>query len=226
MTVGRLGTVFLSHSAHEPDHSVTRALAETLANVGLDVWWDREGLEGGDFFAVEILEAIIRQRFFLFIVSPRSVASRWCLRELVRATELGKETIPLILESVSEKALPLQLAGLQYVHISSGVPDALPAILRALGLGPSSAAIPDDPFARDGRLITALAEQLHYAAGFTDALNMVQLLQNIGLACCETERARAILQGMRGLEHFSAGGGVRKIDYGKVRSYLLRTWAS
>lgn len=226
MTIGRLGTVFLSHSAREPDHAVTRALAEALTEVGLDVWWDRDGLEGGDFFAVEILEAIIRQRVFLFIVSPRSVSSHWCLRELVRATDLGKETIPVILEPVSDELLPLQLTGLQYVHMSTGVTDALPGILRALGLGPSSAAIPDDPFARDGRLITAIAEQLHYAAGFTDTLNMVQLLQNIGLACCETERARVIFQGMRDLQHFSSGGGVRKIDYGKVRAYLLRTWAS
>ena len=56
MTAGRLGTVFLSHSAREPDHGVTRALAKALAEVGLDVWWDREGFEGGDFFPVEILE--------------------------------------------------------------------------------------------------------------------------------------------------------------------------
>jgi hypothetical protein len=226
MTIGRLGTVFLSHSAREPDHAVTCALAEALTEVGLDVWWDRDGLEGGDFFPVEILEAIIRQRCFLFIVSPRSVASRWCLRELVRATDLGKETIPLILEPVADELLPLQLAGLQYVHISTGVADALPGILRALGLGPSSAAIREDPFSRDGRLIAAIAEQLHYAAGFTDTLNMVQILQNVGLACCETERARAIFQGMRDLQHFSPGGGVRKIDYGKVRAHLLGTWAS
>src|SRR5262245_57434965 len=134
MTIGRLGTVFLSHSAREPDYAVTRSLAEALTEVGLDVWWDRDQLEGGDFFGVEILEAIIRQRVFLFIVSPRSVASRWCLRELVRATELGKETIPLILEPVSDELLPLQLAGLQYVPMSTGVADALPGILRALGL--------------------------------------------------------------------------------------------
>ena len=226
MTNGRLGTLFLSHSAREPDHGVTRALAEALTAVGLDVWWDREGLEGGDLFPVEILEAIIRQRFFLFIVSPRSVKSRWCLRELIRATELGKATIPLILESVPDTNLPLELAGLQYVHMSTGVGDALPAILRALGLGSSSASIPDDPFARDGRLIAALADQLQYAASFTEALNMVQVLQNVGLACCETERARVILQGMRDLDHFSASGGVRKINCGKVRAYLLSTWAS
>lgn len=59
--------------------------------------------------------------------------------------------IPLILEPVSDELLPLQLTGLQYVQMSTGVTDALPGILRALGLGPSSAAIPDDPFARYGR---------------------------------------------------------------------------
>lgn len=48
MTIGRLGTVFVRHSAREPDHAATRALAEALTEVGLDVWWDRDGLEGGD----------------------------------------------------------------------------------------------------------------------------------------------------------------------------------
>ena len=226
MTARRLGTLFLSHSAQEPDHTFTRALAEALGEVGLNVWWDRDGLEGGDFFAVEILEAIIRQRSFLFIVSPRSVTSRWCLRELVRATELGKEVIPLMLETVPDEKLPLELAGLQYVPVSDGVSAALPAILRALGLGrTASATTPDDPFARDGRLITAIADQLRYAVSFTDSLNMVLLLQQIGLACCETERARYIFEGMRSLEHFSPSGGFVKIDYGKVRAYLLGSWA-
>jgi len=226
MTDGKLGTVFLSHSAREPDHSVTQSLAEALTGVGLDVWWDRDGLEGGDFFAVEILEAIIRQRFFLFIVSPRSVESRWCLRELVRATELGKQTIPLILEEVPDGILPLELAGLQYVQISRGVDDALPAILRALGAGPSSPGLPNDPFARDGRLISAIATQLPYATTFTGSLNMVLLLEKIGLECCETERARTIFAGMRNDKNWSLSGAVKKIDYRKVKDYLLRTWES
>ena len=65
----RIASVFISHSAGEPDHTVTESLADALQNVGFDVWWDKEGLEGGDFFPVEILEAIIRQHFFFLVVS-------------------------------------------------------------------------------------------------------------------------------------------------------------
>jgi len=94
--VKKIGTVFISHSSQEPDYSATQALSEALEGIGIDVWWDKEGLEGGDFFAVEILEAIIRRRFFIFIVSERSIQSKWCLRELIRATELDKEIKPLV----------------------------------------------------------------------------------------------------------------------------------
>ena len=68
-----IGTVFLSHSSHEPDYSVTRTLAEALKEVGIDVWWDVEKLEGGAFFPVEILEAIIRQHF----LSSSYLNNRW-----------------------------------------------------------------------------------------------------------------------------------------------------
>lgn len=82
----QIGSAFISHSAKEPDHSVAKALFGALQDVGIDVWWDEEGLEGGDSFTVEILEAIIRHHYFLFIVSPRSIKSKWCQRELIKAT--------------------------------------------------------------------------------------------------------------------------------------------
>jgi hypothetical protein len=149
-----IGPVFISHSSQEPDYSVAGSLAEALAEIGIDVWWDVNRLEGGDFFPVEILEAIIRQHFFLFIVSERSLASKWCLRELIRATDLGKDVKPLILGHVPNEKAPLELAGLQGVDISTGIANSLPAILRALGLGETSPQnVLDDPFARDGRLI-------------------------------------------------------------------------
>lgn len=94
------------------------------------MWWDVDGLEGGDLFPVEILEAIIRQHYFLFIVSERSISSKWCQRELIRATELGKNIKPLILEPVPDEKSPLELAGLQYIKINSGIDSAMPAILK------------------------------------------------------------------------------------------------
>ena len=226
MAEKRIGTVFISHSAKEPDRSVTQTLAQALVGVGLDVWWDKEGLEGGQFFPVEILEAIIRQRFFLFVVSSRSVASKWCQRELIRATELEKEIIPLVLEHIPAEKSPLEFAGLHYVEITAGIENSIPSILKSLGIGPASRShIPDDPFARDGRLIQAIADQLPYAKTFTDSLNMILLLERIGLSCAETERARNIFSDMRANNNRSASNGVLKIDYDKVRTYLLRKWS-
>lgn len=220
-----IGSVFISHSSREPDFGIAKTLAEALESIGINVWWDKEGLEGGDYFPVEILEAVIRQHFFIFIVSKRSVRSKWCLRELIRATELEKDIKPLILEQVPHKNSTLELAGLQYVDIGTGIKNSLPSILRSLGIGQTSAPnILDDPFARDGRLIETIAEQLRYAKTFTDTLNLVHMLKNIGTQCAETDRAKEIFKNMTSPSLFT-GGGVRRIDYEKVRSFLLYEWS-
>jgi len=222
----RIGSVFISHSALEPDHSVTGQLAKALQEVGIDVWWDVDGLEGGDLFPVEILEAIIRQHYFLFIVSERSISSKWCQRELIRATELGKNIKPLILEPVPDEKSPLELAGLQYIKINSGIDSAMPAILKALGLGETfSSSIPSDPFARDRELLQTISDQLSYGKTFTDSLNLILMLEKIGTSCCETDRARQIFAGMRGQENWSKKGGMRCIDYDKVKAYLFEEWS-
>lgn len=151
--------------------------------------------------------------------------SKWCLRELIRATELGKDVKPLILERVPNEESPLELAGLQWVDISIGIQDSFPAILRAIGIGETSVQnVLDDPFARDGRLVEVIAEQLHYAKSFTDTLNLVLLLKNIGIRCAETDRAKGIFERMTSLSLFSLKGGRRQIDYELVRCYLLHEW--
>ena len=196
-----------------------------MENIGVNVWWDKEGLEGGDYFPVEILEAIIRQHFFIFIISNESIKSKWCLRELIRATELEKDIKPLLLEHVPKEKSPLELAGIQYVDISPGIQNSLPSILRSLGIGETTVPnVLDDPFARDGHLIEVIAEQLRYAKTFTDTLNLVYLLKNIGVKCSETDRAKTIFENMASLSLFSDQGGVRRIDYEKVRAYLLYEW--
>ena len=101
----------------------------------------------------------------------------------------------------------------------------MPSILRTLGIGETK--IPnvlDDPFARDGHLIEVIAEQLRYAKTFTDTLNLVYMLKNIGMKCAETDRVKTIFENMASLSLFSVQGGVRRIDYEKVRAYLLYEW--
>ena len=50
------------------------------------------------------------------------------------------------------------------------------------------------------------------------------MLQNIGMKCAETDRAKAIFGNMASLSLFSVQGGIRSIDYEKMRAYILYEW--
>lgn len=76
----------------------------------------------------------------------------------------------------------------------------------------------------DGCLLQAIADQLRSGAPI-DSLRFVLMLENIGLACYKTDRAKVIFEGMRGNPNWSSRGGVYEIDCAKVRSYLRREWA-
>lgn len=152
------GTVFISHSSKHPDFEVAEELTKKMISAGVDVWWDKDGLEGGQPFTAEIVEAIIRQHYFLFLLSKHSVASEWCRRELARACELGKRIIPLKLDDVLPQKFPLELAGIQYIDFRQGVETAFPSLSSALGLALGQTYDPsNDPFARDGRLVQTIA---------------------------------------------------------------------
>lgn len=217
----KVGSVFISHSSRSPDHEVAKALAESLIQTGLDVWWDEARLEGGHDFPAKILEAIISQHFFLYIISPRSVHSDWCARELHCATELSKACIPLLLEEIPLEERPIELARLQYIPINQGVSEALPKVQQALGLTPISQAVREDPFATDTRLIQAIADQLTYAQGNLErTLNIVLMLKSIGESCCKTGRAKLVFDGLLPNSRSSVG----TVDYSRARNYLLRSW--
>ncbi len=217
----KLSSAFISHSSHDFDRETAGALALALQQSGVTVWWDEDGLEGGKDFPAKILEAIIEHHFFLYIISPRSVTSSWCNREICCAANLGKDIVPLLLEEVPKTQCPIQLAPIQYVDIRQGVAGSLSLILRAMGLSyRADHPVPEDRYARDDRLIRAIASQLPYGKTFTDTLNLVQLLKNIGQTCCETERAHHLFEGMTSTGNYSG----MQIDYDKVRIYLLRSW--
>lgn len=92
---------FLGPLFSAPDFWIAHGITERLRADGLDVWWDADRLEAGNHFTAEIVEAIIRQHHFLFLVSIRSVRSLWCRRELARAVDLGKTIIPITVERVA-----------------------------------------------------------------------------------------------------------------------------
>jgi hypothetical protein len=191
-----LTSVFLSYATAAPDGQVAKAIHNALTKSGIKIpaWRDREKLRGGDRFSEKFARAIRDAESFLFLLSPRSVASKWCRRELSRADGLEKPIIPLLLEEVSRETLPIELERLQYIDFRKGARHGLPGLRNALGLTPVREDVLDDPTARDDRLVQALAQTFRYGDNFAPVPNMVILVQQIGTACAETTRAQRVFQ--------------------------------
>lgn len=81
---------FICHSS--ADNKFARRLANDLAASGLKVWYDEYELLPGSFFYQEIRQVIHKSAWFLLLLSPASMQSAWCKRELrhARKTELER----------------------------------------------------------------------------------------------------------------------------------------
>lgn len=92
---------FISYG-REYSKPLSRKLYEDLSNQGYKVWYDKEDLEVGLDFQQKINVGIRKSDNFLFIISPSSVESQYCLKEIIVALENGKKIIPL--EEVNRKS--------------------------------------------------------------------------------------------------------------------------
>ena len=189
-------SVFLSYATAPPDGQVAKAIHGALTKSGITIpaWRDREKLRGGDRFNEKFAKAIKEAESFLFLLSPRSVASKWCRRELSRADGLDKPIVPLLLDEVSREVLPMHLEDLQYIDFRKGAKHGMPGLRKALGLTAVHDDVLDDAAARDDRLVQALAQTFRYGDNFAPVANMAILVQQIGTTCAETDRAQRVFQ--------------------------------
>lgn len=104
--------VFISYSRR--DIAFVEQLASNLKTVGLDVWYDISGLEGGTRWRVEIEKAIQESQFVLVVLSPDSVASEWVEREFLYASNLRKNIIPLYFKQCD---LPLYFLNVHFIDV-------------------------------------------------------------------------------------------------------------
>ena len=84
--------IFISYS--RKDFDKVKALKDELdRELDINCWMDLDGIESGDQFETKIIDAINSHRFFLFMLSPNSMASEFALDELAFAKEKGKRVI-------------------------------------------------------------------------------------------------------------------------------------
>src|SRR6185312_11417097 len=103
--------IFISYS--RADSNFIDRLEADLRARSFGTWVDRQRLEGGQQWKIEIEQAIDRCDLILVILSPEAEYSPWVRIEYVRALDQGKLIIPLLYR---ECHIPEKLA---YIHAES-----------------------------------------------------------------------------------------------------------
>jgi hypothetical protein len=119
--------VFLSYASEQRDLATRLALA--LRGMGINVFFDRDALHGGDAFDLRIRKAILRCHSFIFLASRQSLqAGAYPLSEL----------------GVAERRWPNPRGKLLPVSVDDTPIETLPAYLRAVSvLEPKGDIVPE-----------------------------------------------------------------------------------
>ncbi|MEB3291755.1 MAG: TIR domain-containing protein [Synechococcales bacterium] len=108
--------VFIAYSRVDSDFA--RRLNDALQSQGKTTWFDQESIASGSDFQQEIWQGIAASNNFLFIISPNSIASPYCVEEVTYARQQGKRVITVLCRSVQSSDLPSQLAGVQWIDFN------------------------------------------------------------------------------------------------------------
>jgi WD40 repeat protein len=125
--------VFISYSRRNGEF--VHKLHDALVERGKDVWVDWEDIPPAAEWPKEIDEGIEGSDNFLFVISPDSVVSRVCMKELGHAVSQQKRLVPLLYEDVDEEAVPEALASRNWIFARNGTelaPADLERLLEAL----------------------------------------------------------------------------------------------
>ncbi len=127
--------VFLAH-AHG-DLPVVERVADVLRRHGVAVWYSERDILGAAQWHDEIGRALARCDWFLVLLSPRSVSSKWVKRELTYALiedRYDERITPALLRDCDPAALSWTLPGFQMVDLRDDFEEGCRGILRTWGL--------------------------------------------------------------------------------------------
>src|SRR5262245_53940017 len=90
-------------------------IAERLRGRGIDTRVDIENIAIGTDWAGTLRDFILSSDTILFVITPASMRSEWCLMEVELAVKFKKRILPILLKPVPDNIIPPNLARLQYL---------------------------------------------------------------------------------------------------------------
>ncbi|MEM7773227.1 MAG: toll/interleukin-1 receptor domain-containing protein, partial [Cyanobacteria bacterium P01_A01_bin.37] len=113
--------VFISYSRSDSD--IARRLNEQLQRAGKRTWFDQESIASGANFQQEIYRGIENSDNFLFIISPRSIASPYCADEVEYAAKHNKRIVTLLHRQIDANDLHSTLKEIQWIDFENNRSD-------------------------------------------------------------------------------------------------------
>ena len=95
--------IFVSYSRKDIDFA--GKIVQALADNNLDTWIDWKSIPKGEDWEQEIYRGIEEADAFLFLISPDSVASEPCNKEISHAIKNGKRILPIFIANVEDRGI-------------------------------------------------------------------------------------------------------------------------
>lgn len=107
--------VFISYSRR--DKAFVERLHAALTSREYDVWVDWEDIPPSAAWLEEIQAGVRGADGFIYVISPDSVRSEVCGRELAHALEQHKRVVPVVCREPNGAAVPQAAASLNWVFL-------------------------------------------------------------------------------------------------------------
>jgi WD40 repeat protein len=110
--------IFISYS--RKDKLFVRKLHDAIKAEGIDAWVDWEGIPLSSDWMKEITAAIESSDAFVFVISPNSLNSKYCIEELELGIKYNKKFLPVLhREPEKEHKMHPKLASTNWVYLRS-----------------------------------------------------------------------------------------------------------
>ena len=110
--------IFISYSRKNFDFA--GKIVQALAENALDTWIDRKSIPKGEDWEMEIYRGIEEADAFLFLISPDSVASQMCNKEIEHAVKNGKRILPIVIRDAGLKNIHPEISKRNWIFCRDG----------------------------------------------------------------------------------------------------------
>ena len=128
--------VFLSHSSL--DWEFAEKIVALLRRHGIPVWYAPSSIRGSQQWHDEIGDALERCDWFVILVSPDSIRSKWVKRELLfalREVQYDNCIVPVVVRVGNYRKFSWALSSYQFVDFTEDFEKGCRALLRIWGIG-------------------------------------------------------------------------------------------